>query len=437
MPHDDQEMMPLPEAQQLALSRVSPLPAAPMPIDDALGLVVAEDVVAAEDVPPFANSAMDGYAVRAEDAASAPVELEVVGIVAAGSAREVAVGPGQAVQIMTGAPIPPGTTGIAIVERSERLEPKRVRLLDAVTPGAHIRAVGSDIKKGATVLRAGALLSPAHIGVLASVGVGAVTAYRRPRVGVLSTGDELVEFAGDGAALPLRPGQIRDSNRHGMLALLRRDGFEPVDLGIVVDTKEAVSGALGHALENCDAVLTTGGVSMGEFDYVKVVLAELAAGAPGAGVEVLSVAIRPAKPLVLAWLPRPGKPERSEAPANDAGRLVPVFGLPGNPVSSMVSYQVIALPALRVLAGHAPAPPPIVTGLAADDFPRHPDGKTHLVRVLARWRGDGRLEATSAGGQMSHQLSAMSGANALAVLPDGEGVGAGDQIGLIVFGSLG
>ncbi|MGH9169981.1 MAG: molybdopterin molybdotransferase MoeA [Acidimicrobiales bacterium] len=316
-----------------------------------------------------------------------------------------------------------------------------MRILDAVTPGVHIRGVGSDIQAGSVVVRSGTVLGPGHIGVLASVGCGSVMAHRRPRVGVMTTGDELVELDESGVARDLLPGQIRDSNRHALVAALRQDGYEAVDLGIVRDTPEAVESALQQALGTCDALLTTGGVSMGEFDYVKVVLSRLAgpasgageaggtgageAGGTGAGVEVLQVAIRPAKPLVLAWLP-----------AGD-GRVVPVFGLPGNPVSSLVSYRVIALPALRVLGGHSATVPTSVRGVAGEDLRRRPDGKTHFVRVEACWRNDGRLVARSAGGQMSHQLSAMAGANALAVLRDGEGAAAGDDIDLLLIGEVG
>jgi len=378
--HDQQHpevLLPLAEAQKIALAGVQPLAPLATRIDDALGLVAAEDVVAPDNVPPFENSAMDGYALRAEDTSTAPVELEVVGLVAAGSPPEGEVGHGQAVQIMTGGPVPAGATGIAIVERTERAG-DRVRILDPIEIGAHLRGAGSDIKKGAVVVRAGTFLTPAHIGVLASIGTRSILAYRRPSVGVVSTGDELVEASED----PLRPGQIRDSNRHAVVATLRRDGFVPVDLGIVGDTEEAVTRAIDDATARCDALLTTGGVSKGEFDFVKVVLAKR-----DTAVHVLSVGIRPAKPLVIAFLPR------LKQGGDDEAAPMPVFGLPGNPVSCLVSYQVIALPALRVLAGFPPAPPPTVPAVAGEDMPRRPDGKIHLLRVNIAWRDDGRLEA--------------------------------------------
>jgi molybdenum cofactor synthesis domain-containing protein len=435
-------MMPLSEAQQLAMSHARALDSVQIPIDEALGCVTAADVLAPEDVPPFANTAMDGYAVRSGDTDGAPVELDVVGVLAAGAAPTVGVGPGEAIQIMTGAPIPDGADGIAIVERTEPVEGagpaavsggvRRVRVLDEVPRGVHIRAPGSDITAGSVAVPAGAVLTPAYIGVLASVGAGAVTVHRKPRVGVMSTGDELVELAPDGSNQTLGPGQIRDSNRHALLATVRRDGFEAIDLGLVADTEEAVTARLQRALGECDAVLSTGGVSMGEFDYVKVVLSALAEAADGeAAVHVLRVAIRPAKPLVIGWLPALGRAGGGEP------RLLPVFGLPGNPVSCLVSYQAIALPVLRVLAGHPASPPPTMTAVAGEDFGRRPDGKTHLVRVQLSWRDDGRLEARSAGGQMSHQLAGMAAANALAILPDGDGLAAGATLEVLPIGPVG
>jgi molybdenum cofactor synthesis domain-containing protein len=464
--HDEEILVPLADVQRLALSGARPLSPVRLPLDDALGCVLAADVLASEDVPPFANSAMDGYAVRAADTAGAPVELEVVGSLGAGVAALVGVGPGEAIQIMTGAPIPEGADGIAIVERTEvvatagagaadigaagaRLDAAgigvaagsangggrpRIRILDVVARGDHLRAAGSDLAAGSVAVVAGTLL-PAHVGVLASIGAGVVVVHPRPRVGVMTTGDELVELALDGSAVPLAPGQIRDSNRHAMLATLRRDGFAAVDLGVVRDTEEAVTVGLKRALRECDAVLTTGGVSKGEFDFVKVVLAQLAeaASADGAAVHELSVAIRPAKPLVISWLPAGGDDDSAAA---DGPRLVPVFGLPGNPVSSLVSYQAIALPVLRVLAGHLPAPPPTVPAGALEDLHRRRDGKTHLLRVDVSWQSDGRLGARSMGGQMSHQLTGMAAANGLAIVPDGDGLAAGALLEVIVFGPI-
>ena len=457
--HDDEVLIPLDDVQAMVLGVLAPLPPVRIPLDEALGCVTSEDVLVAEDVPPFANTAMDGYAVRAADTESAPVELAVIGVLAAGAVPSSAVGSGQAIQIMTGAPMPEGADAVAIVERTEMVPapedgspPTRVRVDYTVSPGENVRRPGSDLPVGALAVPKGAVLNPSQLGVLASVGVVSVPAHRRPRVGVMTTGDELVEI-GTKPVGQLAPGQIRDSNRHALLATLRRDGFDAVDYGVVRDTKDVVRDAISGALAECDAVLTTGGVSKGEFDYVKVVLDELVsaagaagtAGTAGARFEQLSVAIRPAKPFAFALLPRPGGGAGGAAGAGNtepSGPFVPsvpsvpVFGLPGNPVSSLVSYQMIALPALRLLAGHPPEAPRTVPARAPDGMERWQDGKLHLDRVRITWSSDGHLEARSAGGQMSHQLSGMANANALALLPDGGGVPPGGTVQVLIFGDI-
>ncbi|MGH9294721.1 MAG: molybdopterin molybdotransferase MoeA, partial [Acidimicrobiales bacterium] len=466
-------LVPLDEVQALVVARCPALAPVEVVLDEALGCVLVEDLLVEHDVPPFANSAMDGFAVRAVDTADAPVELQVVGVLAAGSVPTGAVAPGEAIQIMTGAPIPPGADGIAIVERCEEVarasEPsgppgsfgssrvaagspggvgRLVRVLDAVQPGAHVRPAGSDMPAGTVAIAAGTALGPADVGLAASAGAARLRIVPRPRVGVMSTGDELVEADGG----PLGPGQIRDSNRHALLASLRRDGFEPIDLGRVADRESDVASAVERALASCDALITSGGVSKGEFDFVKLVLEAKAAaagshGAVGsdaaAGSHLISVAIRPAKPLALAFLPRGRVPAASSVAAESDQAssihepLVPVFGLPGNPVSSLVSYQVIALPGLRALAGHQRPVLPAVRATASEALRRKPgDGKLHLTRVRARWADSGRLSVASAGGQMSHQLGAMAAANALALLPDGDGVDAGDNVDVLVFGAI-
>jgi molybdenum cofactor synthesis domain-containing protein len=223
--------------------------------------------------------------------------------------------------------------------------------------------------------------------------------------------------------VPLELGQIRDSNRQGLLAALQRDGFVGIDLGVRRDDEEAISTGIREGAERCDALLTTGGVSMGEFDFVKVALEALVAEVGGQSHQ-FRVAIKPAKPLSFA------------AVAAAGGRLVPVFGLPGNPVSSMVSYQVVALPALRKLAGHRSPLPRQIPAVAADDFERRPDGKLHLLRVIAAMGADGRIIVRSAGKQGSHQLAALAAANALALIPDGVGVTTGSEVRILLTGPL-
>ena len=294
-----------------------------VPLADALGLVLAADVVAGEPVPPFANTAMDGYAVRAADTAGAPVRLRVVGDLPAGHAPTTAVGPGEAIRIMTGAPIPPGADAIVMVERTARDGDDGVRIEVAATAGDHIRPAGGDVHDGDEVFTAGAVLTPAHLGVLASLGMTDVPVHRRLRVGVLSTGDELRE-----GAVVLEPGQIRDSNRPMLLALVAEAGAEPVNLGIGRDDEAAVTAAFRDAAARCDAIITSGGVSVGDYDVVKAVLDRLGV------LEWWQVAIRPAKPLAFGTIDG-----------------TPIFGLPGNPVSSHVSFELFARPALLQMMG--------------------------------------------------------------------------------------
>jgi molybdopterin molybdotransferase len=287
---------------------------------------------------------------------------------------------------------------------------ERVRVETVAAAGDHIRRAGEDVQKGVAILEPGTVLTPAHLGVLASVGVTEIVVVRRARVGVLSTGDELVE--GDA---PLRPGQLRDSNRHALCALVASDGFEVVDLGLVRDVKEAVASAIKSATERCDALLTSGGVSMGDFDEVKATLSDLAAD-----MRWMQMAIRPAKPFAFGTVDS-----------------MPVFGLPGNPVSSLVSYELLARPALRQMTGHGPndLDRPRLDAVAATPLSRRPDGKTHYARVVVDIE-DGGLVVRSAGPQGSHQLASMAASNGLAVLPDGDGVDAGALVTVIVTGDL-
>ncbi len=377
-------LTPLAEVQQLVLASCETLPAERVALADALGLVLAEQVVAPESTPPFANSAMDGYAVIAADTAmaseQAPSRLSVLETIAAGHAPSTSLGPGQAARIMTGAPLPAGADAVVMVENTSpaggggvsATTPEEVLIRVPARGGDHVRGVGSDIAAGTLVFETGTELGPAQLGVLASLGIDAVRAHRRPVVGVLSTGDELVDGGGE-----LRPGQIRDSNRRTLLATVAGDGFEAVDLGIARDDEAVVRNTLAGALERCDAILTSGGVSVGDFDYVKVVLDKLAAER-GGFMRSIGIAIRPAKPFAFGLI--------------EPGRR-PVFGLPGNPVSSIVSYELLARPALRLMAGRQPAMRRTIRAVAGEDFGRHPDGKLHLLRVVATFGEDGRLVA--------------------------------------------
>jgi molybdopterin molybdotransferase len=409
-------VIPLDEAQRRVLAECLPLHPRAVPLASALGCVTSVELVADGPVPPFDNTAVDGFAVRAADV---PGTLRIAGTIPAGARPEPPVGPREAVRILTGAPLPPGADAVVMVEDTDAWDGRSGReaagAIDAATvevrvpvePGANVRYAGDDIGAGSVVFPAGTELGPGHLGVLASLGIGNVPVFPRARVGVLSTGDELVDGPG-----PLEPGQIRDSNRHTLLALLAQANTEPVDLGLVRDDEAALTAALDAGIEGCDALITSGGVSVGDFDYVKVVLDRLSGG----GMQWMQVAIRPAKPLAFGVV-----------------RGKPVFGLPGNPVSSMVSFELFARPGLRRMMGHRHAHRPVVTAVADEPLRRRRDGKVHLVRVsAARSPDDGAVHVRPSGPNASHLLRAMALSNALAVLPDGDGVAAGGSVPLMV-----
>jgi molybdopterin molybdotransferase len=408
-------VIPLAEARAHVLDRVAPLAPVRLPIGSARGCVVAEEVVSREDIPPFANTAVDGFAVRSADTVGAsserPVALTVVDTLAAGAAPSRSVESREAIRIMTGAPIPSGADAVVMVERTAMADDGVTVLVEApVRVGEAVRPAGDDVRAGDVVVASGSVLTAAHLGVLASIGVDSVLAWRPARVGVLSTGSELV--VGSGA---LRPGQIRDSNRLTLLALLAESRCAPVDLGLVPDDESVIAEAIERGVRDCDAICTSGGVSMGEYDYVKAVLDKLG------DMRWMQVAIKPAKPFAFGTI-------------GD----VPVFGLPGNPVSSMVSFELFARPALRRMMGFPDSSLDRLTVRAVADAPltRHPDGKVHFARVTVAYGDDGRYHVRSAGGQGSHQLTAMAAAGGLAVLPDGPGVEAGDEVRVMLVGEV-
>ena len=396
-------MISLADAQSSILDCVTPLAPRTFALRDARGLVLADDIVATEPVPPFANTGMDGYAVRAADT---PGSLRVVGELPAGRAPTIAVGPGEAIRIMTGAPMPDGADAVVMVERTV-VDGDHVTV-EVAQLGDHVRRAGGDVSAWELVFEHGTLLTPAHLGVLASLDVRDVSCHPRPRVGVISTGDELVEHG------VLAPGRIRDSNRPMLLALIDDLGCDAFDGGIVGDDEARISAAIERAADSCDALLTSGAVSVGDYDFVKLVLEQVAKQRGGTSLWA-QVAIKPAKPLAFAML-----------------GAVPAFGLPGNPVSSRVSFELFARPALRKLAGRSDVAAEPVRAIAAAAMPRRPDGKLHLDRVRV-WLEDGRYVCERAGAQASNVLSGMASANGLALLDDGDGVEAGAEVGVLLL----
>jgi molybdenum cofactor synthesis domain-containing protein len=398
-------MTPLEDAQAFVLGSCPPLDAVEVDRRAASGLVLASAVVAAEVVPPFDNTAVDGYAVRSSDVADVPVDLRVIGELAAGAAPSVAVGPGEAIRIMTGAPMPDGADAVVMVEDSERIGDDVVRLSRSVPPGAAIRGAGDDVRIGEELFAAGTVVTPAVDAVLASVNAERVQVYRRARVAVLSTGDELVD---DGS--PLRLGQIRESNKTMLAALLAEAGCEVVDLGVVRDDEDELERVLRAAAGGCDAIVSSGGVSMGDYDVVKAVLGHIAE------MSWMQIAIKPAKPFAF-------------------GRLdgIPIFGLPGNPVSSLVSFELLARPALRRMMGYRRVTRTSIVAVADVALDRQPDGKVHFVRVAGEFGDDGRYHVRPVGAQGSHQLAATALADAMAVIPDGPGIPAGADVATLLL----
>jgi molybdopterin molybdotransferase len=383
------EPLKIDEARRLVLDRVAALGAEQLEVRGALGRILAEDVTSADFVPGFDNSAMDGYAVRAADTAGGSARLTVVDESRAGHPAHRNVGAGEAIAISTGAMLPEGADAVVRVEDTAG-GGEDVEVLVAVEPGKDIRRAGEDIGAGDTVLRAGRELAPAAIGVLASVGRSEVACARRPRVTVLTTGDELQE-PGD----PLRPGAIRNSNAHSVAALVERAGGELLGAEIVPDAEEPTKAALANALQG-DVVVVCGGVSVGEHDHVRP-----AADALGVEQVFWRVALRPGAPTYFGVGP--------------SGALV--FGLPGNPVSAMVTFLLFARPAIRAMMGASDALHRAQAALGAE----HPAlaKRTQLVRCRLELTDDGWL-AHPTGPQGSHVLTSMLEADALAILPPAE-----------------
>src|SRR5438105_12004059 len=385
------------------LAGVPPLPSVDVAILDALGLVLDEEVVADRDVPPFRNSAMDGYAVRARDVADAPASLRVIGEIAAGRSPTRTVGPGEAMRIMTGAPVPEGADTVVRVEDTDNRSD--VVTINAATPlGTAVRHAGEDLRRGETVVARGTVLRAAEIGLLASVGRAQARVIKRPRVAVFSTGDELVD-----AGAPLAPGQIRDTNRYSLASALREAGAEPWVRGIVRDSPDALRAALREA-SAADAIVTSGGVSVGDHDYMKPIMSELGT------IDFWAIAIRPGRPLAFGEL-------------RDGDRRVPVFGLPGNAVSSLLTFELFVRPALLRMQGREHLSRPRAKARLLE-----PVETVKSLRFFARGiyeRDAGTVRTT--GPQGSGILRSMVLANCLIALPEGrDRYAAGETVDVVL-----
>ncbi len=405
MPKSPYPMIPIEQALSIIQGQVQPLAAVAMSFHQAQGLVLAEDVFAAEPMPPFTAARVDGFAVVA---AGGPGLRRIVGDQTAGYVAALRVEAGTAARVTTGAPIPPGADAMVMVEQTEEKNGQVDILATDIQAGANIRPVGQDIKQGQLVLPNGALLGPAELGLLGMLGKTEVSVYRRPRVAVMSTGDEIVE-----PHKSPKPGQIRDANRFALMAAVRQTGAEPLDLGIVQDKPGHLEATIERGLAETDALLTSGGVSMGQLDLVKPYLASRGV------VHFGRVNTKPGKPVTFAMVDSK-----------------PCFAMPGFPVSALVSFEIFVRPALLKMAGHSHIYRPREKATLAHRL-NHSASRTEFQRVLLTRKTDGRLAASTTGFQGSGRLLSMVGANGLVVLPYGQGdFEAGTVVEAVILGPI-
>jgi len=393
-------MLGVAEAVETVLAAVSPLQAAAVPLEDALGRFAASDVKSSVAIPPWDNSSMDGYAVRASDVA-AGAKLRVTATIRAGGVAGRALGPGEAMKIMTGAPVPAGADTVVRVEDTSE-SGGVVTIGDARDAGRNVRKRAEDVAEGQTVITRGTRLLPPHIGVLASIGVSSVAVHQRPRVAIVSTGDELVRVEDLGGA---KTGQnIVSSNSYSLAALVRECGGVPVDDGLVTDDPAALREALEEA-SGADLIITSGGISVGEFDHTRPVIEAM-----GGEIAFWKVRMRPGANIAF-------------------GRVngTPWLGLPGNPVSALIGGELFIRPVLRRMSGAPRLYPRPVTAIAAEPL-KGSEHMTHLIRGILTRVENGELHARSTGPQGSGILSSMAAANALLVVPPGRVIDLGEIV---------
>lgn len=358
-----------------------------------LDRVLAEDIYADIEIPQLDNSAMDGYAVRAQDTKGAskaePKVFDIVETVKAGQLAKASVQKNQAIKIMTGAPIPEGADCVVIVEQTRKVG-KKVYIYREVSSGDNIRRTGEDIKKGELVINKGTLLKSAHIGILASLGKARLKVYRRPKVAILATGDEIVDVQED-----LRPGKLRSSNTYTLYSQILQCGGIPVNLGIAKDKPDELQSKIEEGL-SCDLILTSGGISVGDYDIVKFILAKM-----GTDIKFWRVAMRPGKPLVFGLI-----------------RGIPIFGLPGNPVSSMIGFEVFVRPAILKMIGQRQDTRKEVDAVLKEGIEKK-KGLRYFLRAITTWE-DGVYLTRTTGPQGSGILKSMVVANSLIILPEDE-----------------
>jgi molybdopterin molybdotransferase len=399
------------EALERILSRVGTLGVERVALLDSLDRVLAESVTAEREIPPWPNSSMDGYAVMSVDTVAAtadrPAALRMAGHIAAGHMAERPLARGEAFRILTGAPLPEGADAV-IPQEDVQVDGALVRIPRPVPTGDYVRPRGEDIRPGNRLFEPGRVLSPGDIGVLATLGRTRVQVVRRPLVGVLSTGDEIVDLGG-----AVAPGQIPNSNTYSLMAQVRAAGAEPVSLGVARDRQDEIEARLRWGL-GCDLLISSAGVSVGDHDFVKAALTAL-----GAEQHLWLVNMRPGKPITFATVESPLK-----------GTL-PVFGLPGNPVSAMVTFELFVRPAVRRLAGHARLSRPIRPARALAPIP-NPGRRRGYLRVVLGER-DGMLTARLTGEQGSGILRSMSEADGLAIVAGDTTIGAGETVPVMLL----